>query len=63
MGKRGPKRGDPRCVAAGQKGGQATREKHGMEFFQAIGRKGGQTTLETYGPEFFRSISNDRTSP
>lgn len=28
---------------AGRKGGQATRERHGEQFYQEIGRKGGET--------------------
>ena len=63
MGKRGPKKGDSRCVAAGQKGGNAVKEKYGIEHFRALGQKGGASTLETYGNEFFRNISIDKASP
>ncbi len=34
---------------AGRRGGQATLEHQGTEFFRKIGRKGGQRTKERYG--------------
>jgi general stress protein YciG len=51
---------DPKRVAAGRKGGQTTRKRHGTEHFRKAGRaggtKGGSTTLERYGREFYRLI-------
>jgi general stress protein YciG len=52
--KRGPAKGDPRCVAGGKKGGEAVKKKYGSEHYKAIGSKGGAKTMETYGPEFYR---------
>ena len=37
---------------AGRRGGQATLENQGVEFFKRIGRKGGQKTKELYGGLF-----------
>jgi hypothetical protein len=36
-------------VQAGRRGGQATLERRGVEFFREIGRRGGQRTKELYG--------------
>lgn len=58
--RRGPKKGDPRCVASGKKGGDAVRDKYGPEHLKKIGRAGGKKTLETYGYEFFRDITIDQ---
>jgi len=33
---------------AGARGGRATLERHGVEFYRAIGRKGGHHTRELY---------------
>ncbi len=33
---------------AGRRGGRATLEQHGIEFFAKIGKKGGQRTKELY---------------
>ena len=41
---------------AGRRGGQATRERHGPEFYEQIGRKGGETTRQRHGPEFYERI-------
>ncbi len=41
---------------AGRKGGTATRERHGPEFYETIGKKGGQATRERHGPEFYEMI-------
>ena len=54
--KPGPRKGDPRMVEAGRRGGAAVRAAHGSAFCQAIGRKGGETTRARYGPEYFVSI-------
>ncbi len=34
---------------SGARGGRATLENHGVEFFRRIGGKGGQRTAELYG--------------
>jgi general stress protein YciG len=34
---------------AGRRGGHATLEKHGTEFFKEIGARGGQRTKQLYG--------------
>jgi general stress protein YciG len=54
--KPGPQKGDPRCVAAGRKGGLAVKKKYGPEYFSAVGRIGGKKTLENHGPEHFSEI-------
>src|SRR5205823_6387535 len=45
---------------AGRKGGLATKQRHGREFFGRIGRiggkKGGDTTKRRYGVEFYQRI-------
>ena len=45
---------------AGRKGGLATKQRHGSEFFGEIGRlggkKGGQTTKARHGVEFYQRI-------
>jgi general stress protein YciG len=45
---------------AGKKGGNATKKKHGSEFYQKIGKMGGKiggaTTKERHGLEFYREI-------
>jgi hypothetical protein len=51
---------DPKRVAAGRKGGQTTRDRHGTDFYRTVGKlggsKGGTATRDLYGPEFFRRI-------
>ena len=37
---------------AGQLGGQATREKYGLEHYQAIGRRGGQTNMSRHASAY-----------
>lgn len=45
---------------AGRKGGEATKQRYGPEFYSRIGKeggaKGGQTTRKRYGREFFQRI-------
>ena len=41
---------------AGHKGGMATSERHGADFYEDIGRKGGKATAEEHGPEFYKEI-------
>jgi general stress protein YciG len=45
---------------AGRKGGLATKQRHGEDFFGKIGRiggkKGGETTKKRYGVEFYQQI-------
>jgi uncharacterized protein len=47
-------------AAAGRKGGETTRDRHGTAHFREIGRlggaKGGQTTRDRYGREFYARI-------
>jgi general stress protein YciG len=40
----------------GEKGGKATAETHGHEFYSEIGHKGGETVKEERGPEFYSEI-------
>jgi general stress protein YciG len=42
--------------AAGKKGGETVRERHGAVFFGEIGRKGGSTTKQRYGAEHYAAI-------
>ena len=37
-------------------GGQAVRDKYGLDFFAQIGKIGGQTVKERRGPEFYAQI-------
>ena len=37
---------------AGQRGGRATRERHGVEFYRQIGARGGETTKRRWGHLF-----------
>ncbi len=37
-------------------GGQAVRDKYGLDFFAQIGKRGGQTVKERRGPEFYAQI-------
>lgn len=51
---------------AGRRGGTATLEKQGVNFFREIGRKGGQRTAELYGDllkEFGRGGGRPRRPP
>jgi general stress protein YciG len=45
---------------AGRKGGLATKQRHGEDFFEKIGKiggkKGGETTKRRYGVEFYQQI-------
>ena len=45
---------------AGRRGGEATKERYGVEFYREMGKrggsKGGKTTLERYGRDFYRKI-------
>jgi general stress protein YciG len=54
--KPGTKKGDPRAVEAGRKGGIVVSQERGADYFRTIGAKGGQTTAEKYGREFFAQI-------
>lgn len=72
MGKRGPKPGSPgaRRIAKanavqrtsefyrelGRKGGQAVKEKYGVDHLKEIGRKGGEETNKKFGPSFYSQI-------
>ena len=47
-----------RCLRGGHRSGQATRERHGAEFYEAIGQKGGQVVKEKYGPNFYEQIGH-----
>ena len=37
---------------AGRRGGTATRDRHGVEFYRQIGSKGGESTKKLYGHLF-----------
>ena len=37
---------------AGRRGGTATRDRHGAEFYRQIGAKGGESTKKLYGHLF-----------
>jgi general stress protein YciG len=54
--RRGPAKGDPRCVAAGQRGGAKLLAERGPDYYQSIGRKGGATTRDRFGYEFYAAI-------
>lgn len=54
--RRGPAKGDPRCVAAGKRGGAKLLAERGPDYYQAIGRKGGATTRDRFGHEFYAAI-------
>mgnify|MGYP001570247861 CR=1 FL=1 len=41
---------------AGQRGGNATKRKHGSAFYSEIGKIGGAKLLETRGHEFYVEI-------
>ena len=43
---------------AGKKGGEATRERHGAGFYEAIGQKGGKVVKEKYGADFYEQIGH-----
>ena len=44
----------------GRKGGEATKDTHGHEFYENIGKlggkKGGESTRDRYGPKFYETI-------
>ena len=42
----------------GRKGGQATRQRHGVEFYESIGQKGGKVVKEKYGADFYEEIGH-----
>jgi general stress protein YciG len=42
--------------APAKHGGQAVRDKYGLDFFAQIGKRGGQTVKERRGPEFYAQI-------
>lgn len=42
--------------AAGQRGGETTRDRHGPSFYEAIVRKGGETTKSRHGRRHFETI-------
>lgn len=41
---------------AGRKGGEATANKHGKDFYEKIGQKGGETTAKNHDREFYEEI-------
>ncbi|HET6379751.1 MAG TPA: hypothetical protein VFH63_01780 [candidate division Zixibacteria bacterium] len=41
---------------AGRKGGRATRQRYGPEFFAEIGQKGGRAVSQRYPSEHFQAI-------
>ncbi|HEX2142567.1 MAG TPA: hypothetical protein VHK28_09920 [Candidatus Limnocylindria bacterium] len=41
---------------AGRKGGKATRQRYGPEFFAEIGQKGGRAVSQRYPSEHFQEI-------
>lgn len=44
------------AAALGRKGGNATKRKHGREFYVALGRLGGKKNVEKHGREFYVAI-------
>jgi len=42
----------------GRKGGKATRDRHGVEFYETIGQKGGKVVKEKYGSDFYEEIGH-----
>ncbi|MNS73331.1 Glucose starvation-inducible protein B [compost metagenome] len=54
--RRGPAKGDPRCVAAGKRGGAKLLAERGPDYYQSIGRKGGAVTRDRFGYEFYAAI-------
>ncbi len=44
---------------AGKKGGDATSQTHGKEFYQDIGKKGGEATSESHGKEFYQELGSE----
>lgn len=51
-----PEKGAITASEAGKRGGKATSERHGHEFYVVIGKKGGKTTRERYGLGFYEEI-------
>jgi general stress protein YciG len=51
-------RGEMTVEEAGRKGGRATAETHGKEFYSTIGKKGGEKVAEEKGPEFYSAIGH-----
>jgi len=41
---------------AGRRGGEATKRRHGPEFYEQIGRKGGETVKRERGAAFYERI-------
>ena len=41
---------------AGRKGGEATSNNHGDEFYKEIGEKGGEATSESHDKDFYEKI-------
>jgi general stress protein YciG len=41
-----------------RKGGQATRERHGAQFYETIGQKGGRVVKDKYGSDFYEEIGH-----
>ncbi len=50
--KPGPKIGSD----AARRGGMATRERHGKEFFKRIGQKGGKSLTDKHGIDYLRGL-------
>jgi uncharacterized protein len=48
---------DPTSFAEiGRKGGQVTRDRHGLDHYRDLGIKGGAATRDKYGPEHYRAL-------
>lgn len=43
---------------AGRKGGEATSESHGKDFYQEIGKKGGEATADSHDKDFYEDIGS-----
>lgn len=41
---------------AGSRGGKATRDKHGLEYYTNLGKQGGAATSAKYGPDHYREL-------
>lgn len=50
------KKGAMTVAEAGRKGGAATAERHGHEFYEKLGKMGGAATAEKHGHEFYKEI-------
>lgn len=41
---------------AGRRGGEATKERYGLDHYKTMGSKGGEMTKAKYGPEHYSEI-------